>query len=195
MIVHGLYNAVPLQEEKFSDEHVHVVYAGTFDPTKGGAYAAISIVKYLPASYHIHICGFGNSKQTKEVVSRIKNSQVSNQARITYEGMLNGKDFTDFIQKCEIGLSCQNPEGAFNDTSFPSKILNYLSNGLKVVTIDIPAVRQSKVGDFLFYYKKQDPEAIAKAIVQAHEMKGVDGRKLLYDLDLQFEKELQSFLR
>ena len=83
---------------------------------------------------------------------------------MSYDGLLSGEDYIRFIQSCDIGLSTQNPDAAFNATSFPSKILSYMANGLRVVSIRIPAIEQSAVGDMLIYYDKQTPQEIARAI-------------------------------
>lgn len=194
IIIHGLYNIVEDLGEKFDDNKIHVVYAGTFDLQKGGAAAAAAAAVYLPENYHIHICGFGSEEATIYIKEIIEETQKTAKAKISFEGLLSGEEFIRFIQKCEIGLSTQNPDAAFNATSFPSKILNYLSNGLKVVTIDIPAIRQSDVGNYLFYYNSQTPENIACAIVEAHGKSGYDGRSLLRQLDMKFQAELNQFL-
>ncbi len=193
LTIHGLYNTEPDRHVSFYDDKIHVVYAGTFDPRKGGA-AAAAAAAYLPENYHIHICGFGSQDATNNIVQTIKEINRNSAADVTYEGLLKGEEFISFIQKCEIGLSTQNPDAAFNATSFPSKILNYLSNGLKVVTIDIPAISNSEIGKHLFYYKEQSPEAIAAAIIEAHKNHGFDGRALLKSLDKKFENEISVFL-
>lgn len=195
LIIHGLYNVVPDRNVTFGDNKVHIVYAGTFDPRKGGAAAAAAAAAHLPENYHIHICGFGSQEATNNIVRAIDEIGRHSKAKVTFDGLLKGDDFISLIQKCEIGLSTQNPEAAFNATSFPSKILNYLSNGLKVVTINIPAISNSEVGDQLFYYDEQSPEAIAAAIEKAHGERGFDGRGLLKRLDQQFGESLDSFLK
>ncbi len=196
--IHGLYNIEPDRKLKFADNRVHVVYAGTFDPQKGGAAAAVGAAAFLPENYHVHICGFGSEDATKNIKAIIEETQLKSKATLSFDGLLKGEEFIRFIQKCEIGLSTQNPDAAFNATSFPSKVLNYLSNGLKVVTIDIPAIRLSGVGKNLYYYQNQTPENIARAIVEAHESqydKESDGRALLQKLDKQFESDLKIFLQ
>lgn len=193
IIIHGLYNIQPSRNVTFGDGKVHVIYAGTFDPRKGGA-AAAAAAAHLPENYHIHICGFGSQEATKRIAQIIEETNRHSKATVSYEGLLKGEEFISFIQKCEIGLSTQNPNAEFNSTSFPSKILNYLSNGLKVVTIDIPAISNSEVGKQLFYYKEQTPESIAKAIEKAHKKQGIDGRELLKMLDKKFENALADFL-
>ena len=62
IIIHGNYNVeLPVDniENMHTSDQKHILYAGTFDPRKGGAYAAINAVKYLPENYHMHILGFG----------------------------------------------------------------------------------------------------------------------------------------
>lgn len=192
-IIHGLYNVEPDRGEMFDDSKVHVVYAGTFDPRKGGA-AAAAAAAYLPENYRIHILGFGTDEQIENIKRIVADINAESKATITYDGLIKGEQFIRFIQKCEIGLSTQNPEAEFNATSFPSKILTYLSNGLKVVTVDIPAIRRSGVGSHLFYYPQQTPQAIADAILHAHEASNYDGRALLRQLDKKFTEDLKDFI-
>jgi len=114
---------------------------------------------------------------------------------VTYEGVLSGDDYIRFLQRCDIGLSTQNPEAEFNDTSFPSKILSYLSNGLRVVTVKIPVVEMSAIGDLCTYYEKQDPKEIADAILYAGRERDVDCRKRIRDLSVEFENEILKLLK
>lgn len=190
LIIHGLYQVEPDLNQHFDDNLIHVIYAGTLDPRKGGSAAAATL---LPKKFHLHICGFGNEKDTQELQAVITRT-VARGGNVTFDGMLRGMDFKRFLQRCHIGLSTQDPSAAFNNTSFPSKILTYLANGLKVVTIDIPAIRTSAVGNALFYYDEQTPEAIATAILHAAESLPVDGRALLQKLDGEFCQQLKVFL-
>ena len=41
----------------------------------------------------------------------------------------------------------------------------YLANGLRVLSVRIPAVENSAVGGILYYYDKQLPQEIANAIM------------------------------
>lgn len=189
LVVHGVYSTENITEKKFLDGKVHVVYGGTLDPDKGGA-AAAAAASFLPSNYHVHICGFGDPTEIKVIVANV---QAKSEATVTFEGELKGDAYKHFIQKCHIGLSTQNPEAAFNDTSFPSKILVYLSNGLKVVSINIPAIKQSAVADNLFFYNEQTPEKIAKAIVSAGKVKQ-NCNELLNGLDMKFGKELLKLM-
>lgn len=193
IIIHGIYKAEPNLNLHFYDDKIHIIYAGTFAPQKGAEAAATSAL-YLTKNYHIHILGFGTNKEVDQIKQLVKNLQSEAKATISYDGFITGKDFIRFIQKCEIGLSTQSPNATFNSTSFPSKILTYLANGLKVVTIDIPSIRSSAVGNHLFYYKDQTPQEIAKAIKMAHEQQNFNGRLLLEGLNKVFIEDIKTFL-
>ena len=192
IVIYGTYQVEPKRVEKFSDGKIHAIYAGTFDHNKGGAQASIMAAEYLPENYHIHICGFGTDNDVADVQRLISEVRTISKATITYDGLKKGEDFIRFLQQCHIGLSTQNPSGEFNDTSFPSKVLTYMANGLQVVSIRIPAIEKSSVGRCISYYDIQDSENIARAIMSVH----IDTNPIvvLQRLDKQFKDELKHLL-
>ncbi len=201
-IIHGTYRVEPEREcLKYKDDLqdgaeriIHCIYAGTFDPRKGGAIAAANATEYLTSRYHMHIIGFGSNDDVANMQDTIDRISTRSKAKITYDGLLSGEEYIRFIQDCDIGLSTQNPDAAFNGTSFPSKILSYMANGLRVVSIRIPAVEQSDVGNLITYYDKQTPEEIAKAIQSVDFEKTYHGRGRIQDLDEKFRRELANLL-
>ncbi len=201
IIIHGTYqidqdrncNIFKESLQGQSDSIIHCVYAGTLDPRKGGA-AAAAATEFLPDGYHIHILGFGSEKQIQDMKDLISSVSSQSKARITYDGLLSGEDYIRFIQSCDIGLSTQDPTAAFNATSFPSKILSYLANGLRVVSIKIPAIEESAVGDMLYYYTKQTPEEIANAIKSVNIDEYYNSRERISKLSNSFERELKTLL-
>lgn len=191
LVIYGTYQVENDLEQKFDDGYIHVVYAGTFDPNKGGAQAAISAVGYLPKNYHIHICGFGEEKVIRQILSKIDNLQNKSSAKVTYDGLKKGIEFNRFLQKCHIGLSTQKPDGNYNDTSFPSKILTYMANGLAVVSIKIPVVERTLIADEISFYNEQNGKSISEAILN---VKITDNRAKISLLDSKFKKEIKSLL-
>lgn len=189
LVIHGVYTIEDITEEKFSDGKIHVVYGGTLDPNKGAAAAAVAAT-FLPDNYHVHICGFGCANQIKEVIADV---QTKSKATISFEEEFKGDAYKHFIQKCHIGLSPQDPKAAFNATSFPSKVLMYMSNGLKVVSIRIPAIAQSSVAGNLFFYDEQTPQNIAEAIICASNEEQM-GNEILISLDKTFTNELSILI-
>ena len=194
VIINGIYQVEQERKCKFEDGKIHVVYAGTFDPRKGGTIAATAAA-YLPKDYHIHIIGFGSEKEIKsiqELTSKI--AKISN-CIITYDGLLKGEEYIRFLQSCDIGLSTQIPDASYNNTSFPSKILSYMSNGLRVVSVRIKAIEMSAIGNEVYYYDEQTPKAIADAIMSIDLNEPNKCTELIKKLDQEFIKDMNGLLR
>lgn len=195
VFIHGTYQVEPDYNCKFNDGKIHVVYAGTFDPRKGGAVAAVTTAEFLNEHYHMHIIGFGSENEVKQIQDLIKKVSDKTKCTISFDGLKTGEEYIRFIQSCDIGLSTQNPDAAFNATSFPSKILSYLANGLRVVSIRIPVVEQSDIGDIMYYYDEQTPEKIAQAILKIDMDSNYDSRKRICELSDKFEKDIEKLFQ
>lgn len=191
LIIYGTYEVENSISDKFSDNKIHVIYAGTFDIRKGSAAAAAAAAAYLGENYVLHICGFGSENDTACLLELINKSNRTNDCKIEFHGLLTGNDYISLLQKCHIGLSTQEPSAQFNSTSFPSKILSYLSNGLSVVSIRIPAIETSPVGKCVMFYDEQNPIAIANAIKNANI--NTDFRNIVLSLSKQYENSVESF--
>lgn len=194
VFIYGTYQAEEQKQISFEDGKVHVVYAGTFSSEKGGAESAVAAAQYLSEDYHIHILGFGTDAEIQRIQQKIQDINQSSDASVTCDGLLQGEEYIVFLQRCQIGLSTQNPSAKFNNTSFPSKILSYMANGLRVVTVRIPAVEISAVGEDMYYYDKQDPQEIAAAIQRIDFQDGYDGRRKIRQLDAGFRNDLKRLL-
>lgn len=193
VVVHGTYKIETKREKLYNDDKIHCIYAGTFDPKKG-VIDAINSALYLDKEYQFHILGFGDDEQTDVVKKEIERVSKLTSCKVIYGGLLYGEDYIKVLQSCDIGLSPQNPNAEFNDTSFPSKILTYMSNGLKVVSIKIPAIASSDVGDYLYYYKNQEPKEIADAIKLVDLKSSLQSEKILEKLNEKFISEIKQML-
>lgn len=193
IVVNGTYHSEPERDVCFNDGKVHCVYAGTFDPTKGGA-AAAAAAEFLPENYHVHILGFGTEEQKKQLQELIAAVQKKTKCTLTYDGLKSGEEYIQFLQKCHIGLCTQIPDAKYTETSFPSKVLVYLANGLRVLSVRIPAVENSAVGGILYYYDNQSPQEIANAIMSIPMEEGYNSRQLLNQLDKDCENNLKRLM-
>lgn len=193
IVVNGTYHAEPKRNVNFNDNKIHCVYAGTFDTTKGAAAAAVA-AEFLSENYHVHILGFGTEKQKKSLCNLISMVQKRTKCILTYDGLKLGEEYIRFLQKCQIGLCTQIPDAKYTETSFPSKILVYLANGLQVLSVRIPAVENSEVGEMLFYYDTQSPREIANAIMKIPVGEIYDSRMLLNQLDKDCEKNIKQLM-
>jgi len=193
VIVYGTYQTEESRKCRFNDGKIHCVYAGTFDPRKGGAFAAAA-AEFLDERYHIHILGFGTEKDKCDLLKTINEISTKTNCGITFDGLLSGEDYIRFIQSCDIGLSTQTPDADYNDTSFPSKVLSYMANGLRVVSIRIKTLEISELNNFLYYYDKNTPEAIAEAIKNLNINDAYSSREVLEKLDKKFTENVNDLL-
>ena len=193
VVVYGTYRFEECRTSCFNDGRIHAVYAGTFDPNKGGA-AAAAAAQFLDSRYHIHILGFGRESDTERLQQVISEVAATSECRLTYDGLLKGDEYKRFMQSCDIGLSTQRADSAFNDTSFPSKVLSYMANGLAVVSVRIRALEESQLAEHITFYDGQDPKSIAEAIKAVEVGASADGRLLLNRLDSAFISDVRSLL-
>lgn len=191
---YGTYEIPTLYKESFNDNLIHCLYAGTLAQNKG-ALNAINVAKYLPNNYLIHILGFGSEKDIadiKNAVNEVNNSYGT--TKVIYEGLKLNEEYLKFIQKCQIGLCTQNIDAAFNTTSFPSKILSYMSNGLEVVGVNIAAIKNSKVGQYIQFYNVPDEKEIANAILNINLNAKSNNVDVVKELDKEFKEDLKDML-
>ena len=191
---YGTYEIPTLYKEAFNDNLIHCLYAGTLAQNKG-ALNAINVAKYLPNNYLIHILGFGSEKEIadiKNAVNEVNNSYGT--TKVIYEGLKLNEEYLKFIQKCQIGLCTQNIDAAFNTTSFPSKILSYMSNGLEVVGVNIAAIKNSKVGQYIQFYNVPDEKEIANAILNINLNNKTNNVDVVKELDKEFKEDLKDML-
>lgn len=191
---YGTYEIPTLYKESFNDNLIHCLYAGTLAQNKG-ALNAINVAKYLPNNYLIHILGFGSEKDIadiKNAVNEVNNSYGT--TKVIYEGLKLNEEYLKFIQKCQIGLCTQNIDAAFNTTSFPSKVLSYMSNGLEVVGVNIAAIKNSKVGQYIQFYNVPDEKEIANAILNINLNNKTNNVDVVKELDKEFKEDLKDML-
>lgn len=191
---YGTYEIPTLYKEAFNDNLIHCLYVGTLAQNKG-ALNAINVAKYLPNNYLIHILGFGSEKDIadiKNAVNEVNNSYGT--TKVIYEGLKLNEEYLKFIQKCQIGLFTQNIDAAFNTTSFPSKILSYMSNGLEVVGVNIAAIKNSKVGQYIQFYNVPDEKEIANAILNINLNNKTNNVDVVKELDKEFKEDLKDML-
>ncbi len=193
-ISHGTYKVEPDFGFSFDDDKIHVVYAGTFRKAKGGVFTAIPIAEYLDENYVLEILGSGSKEEVEQIKQEIEEVSQKTKCKINYVGFKSGNDFNSYIQACHIGLSTQQADAKFNATSFPSKVLMYMSNGLKVVSVRIDAVESSDVTEHIYYYDVQQSEEIAKVIRSVSFDDEYNSRKVLDVLHKDFVKQLNSLL-
>jgi hypothetical protein len=191
IVIYGVYSNIPKLSTPPNDGKIHLLYAGIIDTHKSGAFNAIECSRFLSDKYILHIIGFGN---TELLIQRIANVNKVSQCKIIFDGSYSGLEFVKYCQSCHIGLNTQSMDGKYLETSFPSKILSYLSLGLRVVSCHVECVTKSQIDRLMTYYYNDTPESIAGAIKTVN-LKITDfSKKSIQDLDQIFLSEIKKII-
>lgn len=197
IIYYGPYSIIKKETggQKIDDNKIHLVYAGTADKTKGGLITALSVASYLPPNYVLHILSSENNKTVEEYITCLIN-EYKNMCSIVYSGSLSGEEFNLFLQKCDIGLALQNSLESFNASSFPSKTLTYLRNGLTVFSTKSISFDDSPFVNIINFVDN-DCRKIAEEIVKKTNGGLLDDsrqNKILNELNEEFSKNLEKLI-
>ncbi len=190
LIIYGVYKNYPKLSSPPKDGKTHLLYAGIIDSHKGGAFNAIEASAFLPEIYVLHIVGFG---EFDKLSKRVEELNKSNKCKIFLDGTKSGEDYIVYAQSCHIGLSTQKTSGNYQETSFPSKILSYLSLGLEVLSGNVGCVKESKISNLVNYYAEDSPESIAEGIL-AIKINPNKKMNALDELHKEFKKNLATIL-
>jgi len=195
IIIYGQYsNYYSGTSLEKNNDVVRLVYAGIIDKDEGSAFKAVNIAKYLSSRYQIHILGTAIPEVINELQDLIKNTNEKSNCEVFYEGFKEGYDYIDRMLQCSVGLNLRKTKTNYINFAFPSKILSYLSMGLRVVSSRVDCVERSKIGDLLYYYNQDTAEAIAKVIMSIDFNHLYDSRARLKKLDMQFVGDIKRLL-
>lgn len=188
-VVYGNYSVYPQLTTPPDDDKIHILYAGIIDTHKAGAFNALNGARYLSDKYVLHIIGFGAIDLLQKEIEEV--NQL-NGCRVIYDGLLSGEEYVRYCQQCHIGLSTQNIEGEYLESSFPSKILSYLGMGLNVVSGKIDCVTKSAIGDIVNYYSDSSSIAVSEAIKNTVLVNSYNNIKVIQSLNESFVQQLKE---
>ncbi|MCD4533725.1 hypothetical protein LRP67_06490 [Nocardioides sp. cx-169] len=193
-ISHGTYFLPPQASRRDGGEVVHAVYAGVVDSRRGAELAAKSAA-FLPENFVIDILGFGTDEAIAALDAEIRrvNSTIGRQC-VRFHGQKRGRELTDFLHSCDVGLSTHQYRGEELEGSqycFPSKVSLYVTHGLPVVSERLQVLVDSKLARAATFYEQATPNLVADAIVKgALEGSRLEMRELVTELDKAFVEEL-----
>lgn len=153
---------------RFDDGKIHLVYAGTIEKRKLGAFTAVETAQFLSDKYVMHILGFGKEDSIAIMQEKIKeNNSKEGVCPIYYEGYKAGSDLDDFLFKCHIGISTNVMRPNFANNTFPSKVITYMCHDLTVVLGYADAFKDAPFVEGWTFYYDHTPQTIATAIKEA----------------------------
>lgn len=194
-IIYGNYTVYETDPSTVKSDAVNVVYAGSIDHIRGGAYNAVKCVRFLPKNFRVHICGYGTTDAAFKLEQEILliNNDLSREACI-FHGVIPDDKFSIFLHSCQIAINPQK-EGENMTTLFPSKIIKYLAHNLRVVSTRIKSIDKSPFASFITFSETEAPESIALAIRKAHCSENFNSISLIKKLDAKVVEEMETLLK
>lgn len=198
LVSYGSY-LLPPKYDVPAHESIRLVYAGVIEQTRKAAFLAVEAMRHLTPSYELSILGFGREEDISAMQQLIAdvNSQLGRTA-VTFHGRLSGEQYWEFLQNCDIALSThayRSDSISSANHTFPSKVLTYMANGLPVVAQRLEVLELSAVRDVFSFYDDPAPEEIAKAILSVDRSSIADPRKMIEDLNRDFEEKMEALLQ
>lgn len=155
--------------DRFNDGKIHVVYSGVIELKKLGAPTAIEVARLLPSNYVLHVTGYARKKEYEDSLEK-RIGEINGELgeeRIRYEGFLSEEDLDKLLFRCHIGLSPNVLRPNFANSTFPSKLVNYMCHDLALV-VSYATAYDFPISEGWVFYHEQTPERIAKAVMKAN---------------------------
>ncbi len=197
IVSYGNYSVYPNLAQP-DDEYIRLVYAGVIESYRGAAFMAVEIMQHLDAKYRLDVMGFGSEAEVEKLKQQIQDMNAKKGYEcVRFLGMLQGEEYYTALQSCHIALSthkydAENMESA--DHTFPSKLLVYLGNNLRIVAQEIPCLTKSKLKEYITFYPTADSTCVAKTIQGIPLKSKYCSTEFIKRLDVDFLETLNKLL-
>ena len=150
--------------KKLSRQKIHILMSGTISPATGAdlLLKSINIMRSGNNSWARNLCfeitGMGSSISDFYALAK-----ESGKPRVIVHGRLTESKYHVIRNRCNIGLALKPVGGFLADTTFPSKIIEFASAGLLVLTTDISDVRRV-MGNGAVYLNSNNPHDLIQLL-------------------------------
>jgi len=160
---YGTIEAVPRKANPHSPM-VTVLLGGTVSRNTGAG-MLIDAIKLLRAEAPLwaqrltfEITGKGDSLNDLEALA-----SCTQEPAVIVHGRTTDNDYCRILERTSVGLALKPVAGKFADTTFPSKVIEFVSQGILVVTTDISDVRKV-LADGALYLTHDDPRHLIEKL-------------------------------
>ncbi|EJG1657034.1 glycosyltransferase [Vibrio parahaemolyticus] len=155
LLIDGILNSPPVESRSCDSNKIYIVYAGLLEEDYGVS-DLINAMKYIKDDrYILKLFGRG-SLNLDEISFENKN--------IKYFGVVDFNDLSHHYSTASILINPRRLSLGLNKYSFPSKLIEYLSTGVPVLTTRLPAI-SSDLEEYFNYLDSTDPETIAQKLI------------------------------
>lgn len=149
---------------RFQTSRITCLMSGTLSP-ETGAVLLIETIRLLRSRYvawasqvQFEVTGKGESLAEFERLSAQPGLPL-----VRVHGRTSNIRYLEILQNCDVGLALKPVGGVLADTTFPSKVVEFASSGLLVLSTDISDVRLL-FGDGARYLEHNDPELLIERL-------------------------------
>lgn len=142
-----------------SREKKTVLYTGSLNPAFGITTLLSAFESIDDPDYRLWICGAGDGQRDVEAAAE-------RDSRIIYKGFLPKSEIADLQTRCDVLINPRPADGEYTKYSFPSKTMEYLLSGSKVVMHRLDGIGEEYYR-FIRTIDEHTPEAMARAITAA----------------------------
>ena len=162
---------LPQQKFDYSNEREPktILYTGSLNAAFGVDKLLRAFEQITDPDYRLWICGAGGIQSTAEEYAK-------RDSRITYFGFLPKEKIADLQTRCDVLINPRSNSGEYTKYSFPSKTMEYLLSGSKVLMYRLPGVPEEYY-DYIYTIDGSTSEDIAAAIIKACEDKSFQARR------------------
>lgn len=122
---------------------------------------AIKAIAALTGEIPIKFRIMGDGNRLSDVLELASSLGVNDSIEVV--GKVSIEGVAEEMRKADVGISCHRA-GVFGDLYFPTKILEYLTQGLPVITSQTYTIVRYVPDDCLFYFEPGNDRALAEAI-------------------------------
>lgn len=158
---YGIVDVKVTGEHEKSFDHINIIFSGTLNESTGAErlIAAIKIIQekkpLWAGKIAFHICGMGSSLDAFRLVE-----SAGGYPKVCVYGRLDNLEYSEKLYAANVGLSLKPVNGIYSNTTFPSKVVEYISNKLFVVTTDISDVKCILGEHGAYYLNGNSPEEL-----------------------------------
>lgn len=141
----------------FSDNKKEtIVFAGGINK-QNGIDILLASIKLIP-SLDIDFIILGNGDLVQKVIE-----EASNDPRIKFYGVKHGKELYQYLLTASLLINPRPVHEEYSRTSFPSKLIEYMSTGVPILTTKLESI-PNEIKDCFFYIERPDAQSIASSI-------------------------------
>jgi len=166
------HNLVCYGVSSVANKHVHQWKSGKIQVLFGGSLCEgtganlfIQGIKKLIKKYpmikkelHIVIVGFG------DMTEALENFALNTEGLVVFRGAISNKDYAKLLDDSHVGLCLKLTQGAFHDSTFPSKVIEISSHGLLLLSTAVSDVPNVFSSEHALLLENDTPEALLNAL-------------------------------